>query len=126
MAYGSSQDDDITLPAAADLSSHQYKFITPDANGRGTITTTAVIANIGILQNKPDAVNKPARIRHAGISKLLMGAAVDEGGLIGSNLQGFGTAVAAGQVGVFIGAIALAAVGGSGDIGDVLLTRFIL
>ena len=126
MAYGSSSEDDITLPAAADLSAMQYRYITVDANGRGTNCTTAVLPIVGILQNKPSAQDQEARIRHIGISKLVSGAALNEGDMVCSNLQGFGTAAAAGQVGVFIGAICLAATGASADIADVLITRYIL
>ena len=127
MAYGGGEYTDITLPAAADFSTHQYKFIIADANGRGTIATTAVGPYIGILQNKPDAADKPARIRVHGISKLVAGAALNENDMICSTaVGGFGTATAASAIGTFCGAIALAAVGGSTDIADVLVTHFIV
>lgn len=134
MAYGGGDYLDITLPAAADLSTYQYKFVKVDANGRGTITANATDPILGILQNKPSVQDAPARIRIAGISKLVGGAALNEGDMLASTVQdatsgsanGMGTAAAAGQVGVFVGAICLAATGGSGDIADVLVTRFIL
>lgn len=126
MAYGGGQYTDITLPASADLSSHQYKFITVDANGRGTICTAATNPIIGILQNKPSAQDEPARIRVQGISKIYGGAALNEGDMVASNLQGFGTAAAAGQVAVQVGGICLAATGGSGEYADVLVTRFVI
>lgn len=126
MAYGGGEYVDITLPAAADLSGTQYRFVTVDANGRGTTTATAAESVIGIQQNKPSVQDAPMRIRTSGISKLVMGAAANEGAMVCSNLQGFGTATAASAVGVFVGAIALAAVGGTANIGDVLVTRFML
>ena len=124
MAYGGGAGDciDITLPAAADLSSYQYKFMTVDANGRGTPATanTAVIA--GILQNKPAAADTGARIRVAGISKLVFGAAANEAAFMTANGEGFGTPTAV--AGCFTGAVVIAAVGGSADIGDVFVRGF--
>ena len=132
MAYGGGTYEDITLPAAADLSSYQYHFVTVDANGRGTITTAATTPVIGILQNKPSAAEAPARIRVSGISKLAAGAALNEAERVCSTPQdatsldghGFGTVAAATSIGVFIGAIVLAACGASADITDLLVTRY--
>ena len=132
MAYGGGDYIDISLPAAADLSTYQYKFMTVDANGRGTVASAATTRILGILQNKPGAVDAPARIRTAGISKLVGGAALAEGDCLTStpidatsgSANGMGTAAAATSIGCFIGAIALAATGGSADIADVLLTRY--
>ena len=131
MAY-SGDGIDITLPAAADLSTYQYKFMTVDANGRGTVTSAATTPIVGILQNKPSATDSPARIRIAGISKLVGGAALNEGERLTSTVidatsgsaNGMGTVAAATSIGVYIGAICLAATGGSADIADVLVTRY--
>jgi len=119
MAY-EGEGIDITLPAAADFSSHQYRFMTVDANGRGTICSAYTVVPIGILQNKPDAADKPARVRIAGISKLQMGAAVDEGNRLASNAEGYGTVTTLDTANY--GAIALHAVGASADIQDVLIS----
>lgn len=134
MAYGGGDYIDITLPAGADLSAYQYHFAAVDASGYGTITSAATTPNLGILQNKPSAAGQAARIRVAGISKLVAGAALNEGDMLAStpvdatsgSAHGFGTAAAAGQVGVFVGAICLASCGASADITDVLVTRFVL
>lgn len=134
MAYGGGDYIDISLPAAADLSNYQYRFMTVDANGRGTVCSAATTPVVGILQNKPSAQDSPARIRVSGISKMAAGAALNEADMLAStpidatsgSANGFGTAAAAGQVGVFVGAICLAACGASTDITDVLVTRFIL
>ena len=120
MPYEAATFNDFTLPAAGDLSSHQYKFMVVDANGRGTVATSCTSVIIGILQNKPSATDSPARIRPAGnISKLKFGAAANEGAYLTSNEEGFGTATT--QDMAHVGAIALHAPGGSGDIQDVLV-----
>ena len=119
MPYGGGDGIDITLPAAADLSSHQYKLMTVDANGRGTICTAYTVMPIGILQNKPAAADVPARIRVAGISKYLAGAAANEGAFIASNAQGYGTATTL-DTAHYVG-IVLHAPGGSADIQDLLV-----
>lgn len=123
MAYGGPDLNDYSLPAAADLSTHQYKFMTIDANGRGTIATSGTDVLIGILQNKPSAQDAPARIRPMGnISKLVAGEALAEGALITSNAQGFGTATVTDTL--MVGAVCLAAVGGSADVADVLVVLY--
>lgn len=134
MAYGGGDHPSITLPAAADLSKYQYRFCMVDANGRGTICAGPTSPNIGILQNKPSSQDEPARIQTGGRSKLAGGAALNEGDWLTSttldatsgSANGFGTAAAATSVGVVVGAICLAATGGSTDIADVLITRFVI
>ena len=119
MPYAGGDGIDITLPAAANFSSYQYRFMTVDSNGRGTIATAYTAKPIGILQNKPDAADKPANIRVAGIAKLEFGAAADEGALLAANGEGYGTTTTLDTA--HYGAIALHAAGGSGDIQDVLV-----
>ncbi len=105
---------DITVPAAADLSSYQHRLVTIDANGRGTICTGYTVQPIGILQNKPSAANVGARIRVFGESKYVAGAAADEMAYIASNAQGFGTATTL-DTACYVGWV-LNAPGGSADV----------
>jgi len=112
---------DITLPAAGDLSAKQYCAMIVDTTGRAT-TSAALGKVIGILQNKPAAAGRAARIRVVGVSKLAGGAALNEQDYITSNAQGFGTAGASLNDEIF--AQALVQSGGSGDITDVLIQRF--
>lgn len=121
MAYGGGDYIDVSIPAAADLSSNQYRLIVVDTNGRGTISA-ANNKVLGILQNKPAAQDAPARVRIAGISKMVAGEALAENDYIASNAQGFGTAAASAADEVC--AICIAAVGGSADIADVVLRHF--
>jgi hypothetical protein len=121
MPYGG-QGIDITLPAAADLSSYQYRFMVVDANGRGTLSTSCLAVPLGILQNKPGTADAAARIRISGVSKLVFGAATNEAALLASGPEGCGTATTTAGDGV--GAVCLHAVGGSADIQDVVLNQF--
>ena len=104
--------------AAADLSSHQYKFVclTDDntvnlcgANGR----------SIGILANKPDAAGKPAEVLSVGsTAKLKINETVTVGKMLTSTAEGLGEVVDA--AGEFCGAIALQG-GVQNDIIEVLV-----
>jgi len=121
MPYGG-EAIDITLPAASDLSSYQYRFVVVDANGRGTLSTSCLAVPLGILQNKPSAADAAARIRISGVSKLVYGAATNEAAELASGPEGCGTATTTSGDGV--GAICLHAVGGSTDIQDVVLRNY--
>lgn len=121
MPYAGGDGIDITIPAAADLSSYQYRFVKVDANGRGTITTAVTDVLLGILQNKPSAADVPARVRVGGISKIALNQSADESSLLTSNTQGFG--LPQGTASNFCGAILLHATGGSGDIQDALVVH---
>ena len=112
---------DITLPAAGDLSAKQYYAMIVDTTGRAT-TSAALGKVIGILQNKPAAAGRPARLRIAGVSKLVGGAALAEQDYVASNAQGFGTAAASLNDEVF--SVVLTQTGGSGDVADILIHRF--
>lgn len=113
MAY-EGEGIDLSLPAGGDLSSYQYRIIAIDANGRGTIQTTVGGTAVGVLQNKPSAADVPARVRIAGVTKIKVNAAVNDGVLLTNNVQGFG--VAAGTAGHFCSVITLHSAGGSADV----------
>jgi len=62
----------ITLPASGDLSGDQYKFIQVDSAGRAFVATSSDTPVIGVLQNRPDAIDKAATIWGIGsISKVV-------------------------------------------------------
>lgn len=121
MAY-EGQGIDISLPAAADLSSYQYRFVAIDSNGRGTLSGANGTAGIGILQNKPGTADRAMSVRIGGIGKLVFGAAAEEGAPLCSGISGCGTVAA--SLNDHVLAIALHGVGGSGDIQDVLLVNY--
>lgn len=110
---------DITRPAAADLSTYQFRLMAVDANGRATAAVAVTDPIIGILQNKPAGADQAAVIRIAGVSKCAFGAAVNEGAWITCGVEGYGTATTTAND-VIVG-MALHAPGGSGDVQDLLV-----
>ncbi len=78
-----SQDEhaqDYSFPAAGDLSSDQFKFVIMDSAGRVAVVTGASTQKaIGVLQNKPAAIDRPAQVRVSGMTKVIAGETIDEG-----------------------------------------------
>mgnify|MGYP003149618609 CR=1 FL=1 len=70
MAWENSQLK-ITLMAAADLSSSQYRFVTVDGDGKAALSSDDGNA-IGVLQNTPEA-GEAATIAISGVTKLYIG-----------------------------------------------------
>ena len=54
MAYEENQLT-ITVPASADLSASQYKFMKLNSSGQAVLVTAQADLIIGVLQNKPEA-----------------------------------------------------------------------
>ena len=67
---------DLPLKAAADLRTHQYKFVKLDANGNVVLCSAAGERVLGILQNKPNT-GETAAVRIIGISKIVCSGACD-------------------------------------------------
>lgn len=97
MAVYGKQVLDLTLPAAADYTGSQYFFAEVDANGRASVCNGTADKPIGILQNKPTAVDRPAHIRVTGHSKLVAGAAISKDADIATTSAGRGTTSQTGQ-----------------------------
>lgn len=73
---------EISLKAAGNLSSHQFKIMTLDTDGKAKLADDPddpVEPMLGILQNKPDTEDLPAVIRVDGVAKVEGGASIDEG-----------------------------------------------
>jgi hypothetical protein len=107
----------ISLAAAADLSTHQFKFVNVDGNGRAALGGAGTRA-VGVLQDKPNALGKVGTIMLSGISKVVAGAAVTVGADVMSDASG--RAVTATATNRRLG-VALATAGGAGEIIPVLL-----
>ncbi len=75
----------ITVKAEGDLSSYQYRFIKVTNSGYGTTPANDGTAEhiIGILQNKPTAYGRAAKVCIAGHSKVIAGAAMTSIGWVG-------------------------------------------
>jgi hypothetical protein len=68
------------LQAAADLSTHQYKFVKVTAAEQVNIATVLGEAVLGVLQNKPDAAGRAAEVAISGsVTKVLSNAAIAAG-----------------------------------------------
>lgn len=76
----------ITLVAAADLSAHQYKFVSVDSSGTVNLTGNDAKAD-GVLMNKPKS-GEAGTVAIAGVAKVKCGAAVTRGGNVASGANG--------------------------------------
>ncbi len=78
---------DISEPADEDLSNDQYRIVVLDAtSGKIRRPNAATDIPLGVLQNAPDAADKPAVVRPigcGGISKVQLGATLAIGAIIG-------------------------------------------
>lgn len=77
----------ITLVAGADLSADQYKFVEIGTGGVVTLCNGATDKPIGVLQNAPKS-GEEAEIVVAGGTKVVAGAALTVGTLIGTGSTG--------------------------------------
>lgn len=76
----------ITLIAAADYRTHQYKFVSVDSSGTVTLTADDGHAD-GVLLNDPNA-GEAAIVGISGVLKVKCGAAVTRGGDVASGANG--------------------------------------
>ena len=79
-----------TLPAGADLSAAQHKFVKINSSGQVILCAAVTDKPIGILQNKPNAAGVAANIMANGVSKLIMAANAAKGDRIGTDAAGLG------------------------------------
>lgn len=95
MAFESNQVN-ISLPAAADLSAHQYKFVKLNSSGQVAAMAAATDIPVGVLQNKPNAANDMATVCVLGITKIQGDADLSKGAQIGTSADGQADAKVAG------------------------------
>jgi len=96
-----------TLEAAGDLSSHQFKAVVVDSNGRAALPGSDGVVVAGILQNKPSAAGQAASVHRSGISKAVAGGTFNPGTLLMA--KGTTGKLAAATAGNHVCAIALEA-----------------
>jgi hypothetical protein len=119
---------DMTLEAAADLSTHQFKFVIGAAAVAGGQLARVNVSGangraIGVLQNKPNVAGQGAVVRVSGRSKLNVDAsAILVGSPLKSDGSGLGTLAAVDKDKV--GAIAMEANGSAAVIIDTLLVTY--
>jgi len=86
---------DYTLVAAADLSGMQYRGVLVASAANGSTSGRTLVCSqagdpvIGVLQNKPSAAGRPARVRGWGESKAIAGGPVTAGDILRVNAAGF-------------------------------------
>ena len=73
----------ITIKAEGDLSTFQYRAVNVVASGYGTVSSGTADELIGILQNKPAAYGRAAKVCVAGHTKAIAGAAITSLGPVG-------------------------------------------
>jgi hypothetical protein len=112
---------DVTLLAAGDLSTYQYRFVKLSADNTVTVCGNGEQA-IGILQNKPSAAGQAARVRVFGVSRFSnsTAGAIAFGVLLGSAANGQGVAVTADKA--YYNGVVIDGVPAQNDIGTVMIT----
>lgn len=78
---------DVPLKAAADLRTHQYKFVKLDGSGNVILCAAAGERPFGILQNKPNT-GETAVVRVMGVSKIVCSGAITTPNQIATDAAG--------------------------------------
>lgn len=119
--------EQISYPAAADLSSAQFRLVSMDGNGRVNTVADGNTAPFGVLCNKPSALGAGAQVAIEGSDvKLEAGAAMNEGDLIVAVTGGRGSPLASGTASgtTWVAGVCTQAASGSGAIGAILLRPY--
>lgn len=74
--------------AAADLSDWQFRFVKLDSNGQIAKVSAVTDVPLGILQDKPAAAGRAGAVMLDGMSKVVGGANLAKGDLIGTDNVG--------------------------------------
>lgn len=112
---------DVGFAAGADISAKQFFCMKLHTTaGQVTVCSGATDLAIGLLQNKPAAAGRAARVAIGGISKGVAGAAISLGAQVGTDTNGRLVAKTTDEDWVI--GVALTASTASGDVIDVLMT----
>lgn len=114
---------DMTLEAAEDLSSYQYRFVVQATDTTVRLANAGTDVPLGVLQNAP-ASGAAAVVRVVGVSKLVMNAAVAVGARLKMEYVGAadnGKGDAADTEGDQERGICVEASGAEDDVGAILL-----
>lgn len=87
----------VSLPAAADLSAKQYYFVEIDANGRIDAVDAQGAKAIGVLQDKPAAIDRVGNVAFSGITKVVLDSTVAVGADVTSTATGTAETAASGD-----------------------------
>lgn len=108
----------ISLKAAADLSTKQHYFVELTAAKTVNVCNAVTDLALGVLCNKPSALNQAAQVAYAGTTKVVAAAAIAMNAKVAPAADGRAQTAVATQ---FPRAVALEAAGAAGDIIEVLL-----
>ncbi len=132
---GDTQVIEITVPASADLSGFQYRavFLRSDGSAGTYISAmgTAIGGGtmpLGILNNKPGAAGRGARVAIGGIAKMICGAASIAAGEIVTvpGMGGQGSSIAQNAAGTYYAiGFAKTRAAASGDIFEVIVQPYL-
>lgn len=109
----------ISVPANADLSASQYRFMKVNSSGN-LIAATANGAADGVLQNKPSAAGMAGSLAIAGVSQVEAGSAITAGDHVAVATGGKAATAATGATVV---GRAMQSASGDGSIIAVLIVR---
>jgi len=105
-----------TLVAGGDLSALQYTFVKLNSSGEAVAAAAATDIPIGVLQNAPTS-GQEAEVLIVGGTKIVAGAAISEGALVGTSSTGKAVALVAGtDTTKYVVGTLLTESGASGDI----------
>ena len=114
--------DSFTMRADGDLSQFQNHIIRVSGlRTVGLATDPADPTIIGVLHGAPGGAGRATSVAYIGLSKLVAGAAIDQGKMLTTNASGRAIAITSGTASVCIGR-AIEAAEGDGNIISCLLT----
>lgn len=95
----------ISRPAAADLSTHQFKFMKINSSAQAALCSVLGERIVGVLQDKPSAAGKAGSLMvGAGVTKITLGATLAAGASVTTSAAGVAVATQAGhyQAGILL------------------------
>lgn len=114
----------ISLPADADLSAGQYRLVKIGTDEQVALADGTTAKVIGVLQNKPGAADRAARVGIGGVSKCIAGGSITAGDTVVANAQGF--ALSGNGATSRIAGIALTTAAGSASYFELLIQPSVL
>jgi hypothetical protein len=90
----------LSIPASADLSASQFCFVAIDTNGRIILPATAGDDCVGVLQDKPDALDRAGQVGMLNMSgrlKVVAGATLAPGDKVQADTSGHAIEAASGD-----------------------------
>jgi hypothetical protein len=112
---------DITVTAGADLTGKRYHAVKMQTNGTVVLAGVDGEQCVGVVQNAPTGAGKTGRLRINGVSKVVAGAAVEEGAELSANTSGRFVTASAGQ---YVHAVALEPADADGDIVRAMVVNY--